>query len=498
MELSDIVCGGTQVKNLPEAEKPGSHEVSGDLLAKKVTRREFVRTGALVSAGAVSLPTILSACATFGGGGSPSPKGPRSLKILQWSHFVPAYDKWFDPWVQAWGQKNNVTVSVDHINYADIPTRTASEINAGSGHDLILWIVPPSQYEQSVVDMGDVVREVEKRYGGQYDFAKLTNFNPHTNRYFGFTYSFAPDPGDFRKSLFQTVGMADGPKSWNDMLQATTQIKASTKGAVRGGIGLSPEPDSNMAARALIWSYGGSVQDKDSNVTINSDAVVEAVDFMARLFKQAETNEVFSWNAASNNQGLVAGSLSYILNSISAYRTAQATKPDVAKDIFFTKALEGKSGVKPLASEHVIQTYIIPKFSKNVDAAKEFCLYLADHASDFVYQSKLYEFPVNPKTNAQDKLYSQGGWLDNDPFGSDPATKLQVLKDATDWSVNVGYPGSANPAIGEIFDKGILPAMMAAAARGQRTPKDAVADAEQQVKAIYANWRSKGLVGGSR
>ncbi|HEV8596644.1 MAG TPA: hypothetical protein VGR23_02900, partial [Candidatus Dormibacteraeota bacterium] len=70
--------------------------------------------------------------------------------------------------------------------------------------------------------------------------------------------------------------------------------------------------------------------------------------------------------------------------------------------------------------------------------------------------------------------------------------------DATTWSVNVGYPGPASPAIGEIFDKNILPSMMAAAARGQRTPKAAVADAETQIKAIFQSWRAKGLVGGSR
>ena len=461
------------------------------LLARRLTRRDFVKAGGAFALTAATFPTILSSC--LGGGTS---GGSKTLKILQWSHFVPAYDKWFDPWVKAWGQSKGVTVTVDHITYDQIPIRTAAEINAGSGHDLILWIVPPSQYEPSLVDMGDVVKQVEQKYGPQLDFAKLTNFNPHTNRYFGFTYSFAPDPGDYRKSLFAQAGMSDGPTTWNDMLSAVTQIKSKSKGAVRGGIGFSPEPDSNMAARALIWSYGGSEQDKDSNVTINSDAVVQAVDFMARLFKQAETSEVFSWNAASNNQGLVAGSLSYILNSISAYRTAQASKPDVAKDIFFAKPLSGP-GPKALASEHVIQTYVIPKFSKSQDTAKEFLLYLADHASDFVYQSKLYEFPVNPTTNAQDKLYGSGGWLDSDPYQSDPVTKLQVLKDATTWSVNVGYPGPASPAIGEIFDKNILPSMMAAAAKGDKTPKQAVADAETQIKAIFANWRQKGLVGGT-
>jgi len=482
------------VKKLPADNTPGSAKVGEGLLGRKVTRRDFVKTGSLLALGASSFPTILTACAT---GSSTTKSGPKTLKILQWSHFVPDYDKWFDPWVKQWGQDNNTTVSVDHITYSDIPTRTASEMNAKSGHDLILWIVPPSQYEQSTVDMSDVVKKVEQKYGPQLNFAKLTNFNPHTNRYFGFTYSFAPDPGDYRKSLFQQVGMPDGPTTWDEMLTAVTQIKSKTKGAVRGGIGFSPEPDSNMAARALIWSFGGAEQDKDSNVTINSDAVVGAVDYMARLFKQAETAEVFSWNAASNNQGLVAGSLSFILNSISAYRTAQASKPDVANDIFFSKPLAGASGVKALASEHVIQTYIIPKFSKNQDIAKEFLLYLVDHASDYVYQSKLYEFPVNPKTNAQDKLYGQGGWLDSDPYKSNPSGKLQVLKDATEWSVNVGYPGPASPAIGEIFDKNILPSMMAAAARGQKTPKQAVAEAEQQIKAIFTSWRQKGLVGGS-
>jgi multiple sugar transport system substrate-binding protein len=447
-----------------------------------------------VSAG--SLPTILDACST---GGTSTKSGPKTLKILQWSHFVPAYDKWFDPWAKDWGSKNNVTVTVDHITYSDIPARTASEMNAKSGHDLILWIVPPSQYEQSTVDMSDVVKAVEGKYGKQYDFARLTNFNPHTNRYFGFTYSFAPDPGDYRQSMFQQVGLPNGPTTWEEMLTGVTQIKAKTKGAVRGGIGFSPEPDSNMAARALIWSFGGSEQDADSNVTINSDQVVAAVDYMARLYKQAENAEVFGWTAASNNTGLVAGSLSFILNSISAYRTAQGTKPDIANDIFFSKPLAGPTaGVKALASEHVIQTYIIPSFSKNQDIAKEFLLYIADHMTDVSYQSKLYELPVNPGTQAQNSIYAPGGWLDSDPYKSNPAGKLQVLKDATQWSVNVGYPGPASPAIGEIFDKNILPSMMAAAARGQRKPKDAVADAEQQMKAIFQSWRSKGLVGGSK
>ena len=36
------------------------------------------------------------------------------ISLLQWSHFVPSYDVWFDEYAAGWGEDNNVGVSVDH------------------------------------------------------------------------------------------------------------------------------------------------------------------------------------------------------------------------------------------------------------------------------------------------------------------------------------------------------------------------------------------------
>src|SRR3989338_11595834 len=96
-----------------------------------------------------------------------------------------------------------------------------------------------------------------------------------------------------------------------------------------------------MAGRALLWSFGASVQDKNEKVIINSPETIAAIKYMTRLYKNAMSDEIFNWNAASNNQALVAARASYILNSISAYRTAQKTIKKVADDIFFTPALKG-------------------------------------------------------------------------------------------------------------------------------------------------------------
>ena len=64
------------------------------------------------------------------------------------------------------------------------------------------------------------------------------------------------------------------------------------------GLGMSQEIDSNMVGHALMWSFGGSVQDANEKVMLNSPETVAAVEFMEKLFDQAMTPEVFSWNAA--------------------------------------------------------------------------------------------------------------------------------------------------------------------------------------------------------
>ena len=70
-----------------------------------------------------------------------------------------------------------------------------------------------------------------------------------------------------------------------------------------------------------------------------------------------------------------------------------------------------------------------------------------------------------------------------------------MLKNATEWSTNVGHPGPANTAIGEVFATFIIPNMYAKAARGEMTPAQAVADAERQINPIFDKWRRRGLVG---
>jgi multiple sugar transport system substrate-binding protein len=103
----------------------------------------------------------------------------KTLKIGQWAHFVPDYDKWFDnEFTKQWGQKNNTNVIVDHINLNELPTRAAAEVSAKSGHDLFMFLSPPATYEKQVIDMTNVYKEVEKRHGKKIELAHKSTYNP--------------------------------------------------------------------------------------------------------------------------------------------------------------------------------------------------------------------------------------------------------------------------------------------------------------------------------
>jgi hypothetical protein len=419
----------------------------------------------------------------------PNSKLSGELKILLWSHFVPRHDKWFDAFAREWGDQVGVEVTVDHIEVTGIPARIESEISARSGHDVIQFIAPLPQFEPSTVDLSDVTQEAERRYGDLIDLCRKSSLNPTTNKYYAYSPGWVPDPGNYRRSLWEPAGFPDGPNSWEDLREGGSKIKSDKDTQL--GIGMSQEIDSDMAARALIWSYGGAIQDENENVTINSPETVAAAEFMKGLYEGAMTEEVFAWNPASNNQGFVAGKLSYILNSISAYRTLQKVNPGIANDVFFVKALEGPK--ERFAAQHVMYNWIVPKHAKNVDAAKEFLLHYTENYARATWESELYDFPGFPE-----RVPDLESWLDDDPFGSEPADKLSVLKDALDWSTNVGYKGSANTAIGEVFGTFIVPNMLARVARGRQSAEESVAAAERQIKPIFEKWRRRGLIGGGQ
>ncbi len=419
-----------------------------------------------------------------------------TLEITQWSHFVPMYDKWFDKYAQDWGKANDVKVVVNHINLGDLASSLSSAIAARKGSTLFEMLAPPSAFIEGLQPLNKMNEAAAAAFGKRTSVCKHSSYLPIKKEWYGFCHGWVPDPGDYRVSLWKKVGFPSGPHTYADLLKGASEIYKQT--GIPSGGGMSPQIDAEYFARSVIWSFGGSIQNKKGQVVFDSPQVIQAVKFVRDFHKHAQTPEVFTWTPASNNQVFIAGQASYIQNSISFYRSAQEVHPKIAEDTGFRPGLRGPGG-QLHQTAHVYFIYVMPKYVTNKEqkeAAEKFMLDLEANYSNATYNSKLYNFPAFPSQVPQ--LTEKGGWLDNDPFGSKPANKLDVLRTAPRWTAWLGYPGYANPAISEIYHEHLLSAMMAEVAQGKETPEEAVKKTTAQIKSIFEKWRKRGYVmGGS-
>src|SRR4026209_3052664 len=93
----------------------------------KVSRRQFLETAAGGTA-ASAFPHL---------GTRPAWAQAKEVRVLAWTHFVPAYDKWFDAFAEQFSTKHNVRVIIDHVPHLQIPAKIAAEIATQSGHDIV-------------------------------------------------------------------------------------------------------------------------------------------------------------------------------------------------------------------------------------------------------------------------------------------------------------------------------------------------------------------------
>ncbi len=406
------------------------------------------------------------------------------LSIIQWIHFVPAYDDWFDnTWIKNWGEKNDVQVKVDHIVNGLLPARMAAESAAGSGHDLFFNLSPPAQFEDRVINHNEIVQEVTRKLGKIGVVAKGATYNPKTKKWFAFSDNYVPDPVVFRHDLWNGVGIA--PSTWANVLKAAPKLKAAGHPI---GIGQSPELDSNMALMSFMMCFGAYVQNEHQRVTIKTKRAVEAVKFMASIYKQGETPEIFGWDTAGNNNFLYSGRGSMILNAISATRTPEDRKLPFADDLWIYPIPKGP--VRRMGFEHVMGCYTIWKFAQNKAAAKKFLADLEINYKQATLASKLYNFPSWPGAFPFKQIRKVAGQDPHKPLG-----KYQVLTTiAQHYTVNPGYPGYSNAAFGEMFFKYLIPQMFAQVSQGKMSAADSVSAAAHDIKSIYAKWRKAGKI----
>ena len=466
---------------------------------KLVTRRQVLRRAGWGLVGIASLP-LLQACsqsapasaptsaAPAAGGATPAPAAGGAtqapaissgqkpqLRILQWSHFVPAWDKWYDAWVKDWGTKNGVDASVDHIPTADLPARLAAEVAAKSGHDLFEMNgqILTYRYTEQMVELKDIVDYAVSKQGEMEPIGKkLANVN---GKWVGVPHYFIMIAPFVRKDLFQQAGY-DWQKveTWDQYHEVGKKLKDAKHAA---GFAISHCNDANHNWRAIMWAHGASeVAEDGKTVTLGTPEMKDFLKFSQALYKDAITPEVFAWDDASDNRWLASGVGGYIHDALSSYRSIEGQNKQLFDSLAIAPVIKGPKKQIAMPDGNVFSMWQFTP-PQNQEAAKTFLKYLFDNYLEDFKQSTGYNMP----------MYGNIYKMNPVPIlGENP--NLQIcLKYRGDFIDTFGHPGPPTAQATLVLNNYVIPDMVGIAVRGDgdQGVNDALSFAKDQLSKIY-------------
>ena len=436
-----------------------------------VTRRKLLKlSGAgVVAAKAGGIATILAT------GRAPAYAQATTVHWIRWNDFVPASDQLLRRELLPECEKaTGIKVNLETVNGNDLQPRITSAIQSGAGPDLfMLFNNHPHLYAASAVDLSDIAEDIGKTQGGWY---KVSSGNCNDGKkWLSMPFCIVGAMNAYRKSWYDEVGFSKYPETWDEYRDAGKKLKA--KGHPLGQALGHSFGDPPTFAYPLMWSFGGNEVDESGKVTINSKETIELVKFMTAMWKEAFDEGGLAWDDSSNNRAFLSGTISSTLNGASIYIEA-TRKPDQYKtekgaalqtDILHAPLPKGPAGQFGM---HTFESHLMPSYSKNQKAAKDFLRWLHTPANYEKWFNSQKGFATAPTAD----------WEKSKMWEENPV--MLPFKVAGKLGELPGRKGLPNPKAAEVLSKYVVTDMYAKAIQGG-TAEEAVAWAESELKKVY-------------
>ncbi len=425
------------------------------LVSAGAGRRRFLKAAA---ATAVALPHVRTAHAAG------------KLSVGFWDHWVPGANEALAKLCNEWAAREKVDLKIDFITSQGnkLLLTVAAEAQAKSGHDMLslaLWL--PAEHAENLEPVDDLVPQLAAQNG---KVMPIIEYLAKPDGHWLATPATAGTqmkPPCGRLDLFkQHVGLdlakmypAGAPPdkaladqwTWDAFLSAAQKCH---KAGYPFGLPLGQSADSTDWVGTLFVSYGAQLIDAKGNITVQSDATKQALEYAKKLVAYLP-GDVFAWDDASNNKWLISGKGALIINPPSAWAVAKRDNPKVAEQCWTFPYPRGPKG-----RYHAGLPYYwgIWRFSKNKAAAKSLLAYLSQPAAveQLVNASNGYDIP--PFTGLHNfKVWEEAGPPKGTVFNYPPKADQVV------WIA--GSP--APPKIAnQIYTQAIMPKMVAKFTQG--------------------------------
>ena len=408
------------------------------------------------------------------------------LSLGLWDHWVPAGNAAMKKIIDAWADANKVEVSVDFITTVGNKNllTIAAEAQSKTGHDVEAfpaWEILNNQQNLEPVD--DVVGGLVKQYGPLNPVAEyLAKVRGHWMAVPSSSGS-QFKPSCARISVFKAAGAdvqawypanaehspAADAWTWEKLLQLAP---AAQQAGMPFALGLGQTTDSVDFVGALFRSYGAQLVNEQGEITVKSDAVRQALEYMAKLTKYLPP-DVYSYDDASNNRALISGKSALIFNPPSAWAVAKRDNPSVAADCWTFPSPAGPQG---RFVPHLPFFWGIWSFAKNKSAAKDLLTHLAQREQVEALATAVSGYDIPPFQSMTDfKVWEQV----EPPLGTVFNYPIRPFHNATPSIA--AFPAPPEIAV-QIYNRATMTTMVAKMTQGGQSMDAVIAWAQDELE----------------
>ena len=434
-------------------------------------RRKFLQTSAGLAAGAAVGPLIFVGDAHAQQWTNTPEKGAK-LRVLRWSRFVQGDIDQYMKNVAKFQEKYGIEVRVDNEGWEDVRPKAAVAANTGAGPDIILSTNDDANlYPEKLVDVTDVCTYLGGKYGGFYPVCD-PYLKPDGKKWIGVPLGVAGVCMTYRESAVKAAGFDSFPKDTDGFLKLCKALKEKNTPA---GMALgNATGDANTWCQWVVWAFGGKLVDPSNKVVIDSPETIKALEYAKELYATFVPGTL-SWLDPNNNKAFLDGQLFLTNNGISIYYAAKNSQDpkvkEMAADINHANMPIGPVG-KPTEFQ-LFFNQLIFKYSKYPKAAKEFIRFMMEPEQMDPWVQSAIGY-VTPALRYYEK---------NPIWTVDP--KHTPYRDSMKNMIPSGYAGKMGYASAGALADFIVVNMVAEAASGSKTPKEAAERAQKRAERYY-------------
>lgn len=434
-------------------------------------RRDFLKATAGMAVGsALPAGSALFAAEAAAQQYKAAPEKGAKLRVLRWKRFVQGDEDVWAANTKKFTETTGIEVRVDAEGWEDVRPKAAVAANVGSGPDIIISTMEDAhQYPDKLVDVSDLANYLGNKYGGWYEAAKA--YGQHDKKWVAIMMGAAGATLVGRQSQIKAAGFDAFPRDFAGFLKLCQALKA--KGTPPGFALGNATGDSNWTFW-LVWGHGGKLVDAKNNVVINSPETIAALEYSKQLYETFIPGTL-SWLDPNNNKAFLDSQISLTNNGISIYYAAKtSTDPkllEMANDIQhypFPLGVDGKS-----RELNLVFPMMIFKYTKYPNAAKEYLRFMMEKEQYVPWQEASIGYVCHPLA-----AYESSPFWTADP-------KKTPYRDCMKNMTANGYAGTLGYASAAAQADFIIPNMVAEAASGSKTPKEAAERAQKRAERYY-------------